>query len=102
MRCATFRLPAGDISWFRKPSATRLNRMADATVGLEGALVARRIVPPIPDARLPFFANARSLGGHHVADLLQRRRVFDGGQVARVAAFAHRLDGPAQQLAAAG
>ena len=42
MLCATFRLPAGDISWFRKPSATRLNRMADATVGLEGALVATR------------------------------------------------------------
>ena len=32
---------------------------------------------------------------HQIANLLQGRRVFDGGQVARIAPFAYRLDGAA-------
>ena len=36
---------------------------------------------------------------HHVGDLLQRAGVFDGGQVTRVALFAHGLDGAPQHLA---
>ena len=36
---------------------------------------------------------------HRVADLFERARVLDGGEVARVAALADRLDRAAQQLA---
>lgn len=42
------------------------------------------------------------LGDQSRPDLLEGARVFDGGQVTRVAAFGQGLDGAAQHLAGAG
>ena len=54
----------------------------------------RRRSRPLPGA-------AGSARRDEIADLLQRRRIVDRRQVARVAALAHRLDRAAQQLARA-
>ena len=40
---ADLRFPWGNISWLKKPSATRLNRLADATVTVEGPDCNRRL-----------------------------------------------------------
>ena len=85
-----------------EPSTTRLNRLVDATQ--EAApWVCLAIVPPKPDSsktnfKFVFFKPSSQL----FLDLLQRRGVIDGGEVAGVTFFAYRLNSAAQQLTATG
>src|SRR3569832_2114957 len=92
----SFRPPSESLSWLDKPSASRLNRLADAT-WRGRAEVADAIVPPI--SRIGALRSESTL--QQTSHLLQGRGVFDRREIAGVAAFGDGLDRAAKELAAA-
>jgi hypothetical protein len=80
------------VGW-KKTSATRLHRLADATL-------IRIDLSNTQDCATETQPYALCLGDL-VFDLLQGGGIVHGGQVTRIAAFGHGLDGTTQQFATA-